>query len=253
MTAFFLHRLPGTARLALEVTVPGLLDPNDQNQFQQMQQRLAGIAGPWTILDQNAVPSTMNAFSGLPTAAGVASAASRGTPGSIAEGNQVVRDPNQQGATPGPGPGAAIAPPGAAPALGSPNDQVGGMAAMFGGQRPTPLMQATDAAQQQQNMVYGGGHPISARNQGILSAAGFPSFMDPRLIQGRLATMAQGGDAAAHDEFMRQIHGGGGGGGGLLGIGGGASEGETGAGGGGEHGTGGGEQASTGHEDETGW
>jgi hypothetical protein len=88
------------------------------------------------------------------------------------------------------------------------------------------LSSVMDWAKQQDQNVYGNDLSKSA----LATGAGFPSFQDPRLIQDRLAQIAQGtvkvagvDPRDAQDELMRQIRGGGWGGWG--GEGGGAGEG----------------------------
>lgn len=147
--------------------------------------------------------------------------------------------PAQQNATPGTfnalsglptAAGVAVGAPGAGPLAGQP------------GQAPLgPLAAAQQAALTQQQNVYGGGHPISERNAGLLGAAGFPSYQDPRLVADSLAVAAQqpGLDPdelqRRQDAFQRYMARSGGGGGGE------GREGEGGAGGGGEHASGGGQ------------
>lgn len=68
-------------------------------------------------------------------------------------------------------------------------------------------------AQGQDRNLYGN---ADLSKTGFATNAGFPSFQDPRLIQGQLADWAQGNNLPpgvsrrdAEDEFMRQMHGGG--------------------------------------------
>lgn len=97
----------------------------------------------------------------------------------------------------------------------------GGVGAMPGA--PTaapldPLARATQAAGLMNQNAFG---TSDSAKLGILGAAGFPLFNDPRMIQGFLGTMAMNGDDAAAEQLRRLLQGGwsGGGMGGFSGEG----------------------------------
>jgi hypothetical protein len=116
----------------------------------------------------------------------------------------------------------------------------------------TPLVDpltATNAwAMAQNKAAYGTDDPAKL---GMLGSAGFPLMSDPRMVQDHLAQLAQGtitqpgvSQAAAEDEFWRQLRGRGGGWGTGSGWGGGEGEMGTGGGGAGASGGGAGQDAS---------
>lgn len=185
--------------------MPGLLQPNDPQQQLMLSLMQGNGQGGWSAAQQNAVPGTMNPMSGLPTAAGVAqqAAASAAQP-------RWGSSPWQIGAEPGKPMG--------------------------------PLSAAQEVGNRLQQNVYGGGQPLTEKNAGLLGAAGFPSFQDPRLVADRLAQSTQDPNADPDElarrrqAFMNYIGGGGGGGGygsdtGREGEGGGAGGGGGGSGG----------------------
>ena len=68
-----------------------------------------------------------------------------------------------------------------------------------------PLARANQAGALMNQNAFGTSDPTKL---GMLGAAGFPLFNDPRMIQGFLGTMAMNGDDAAAEQLRRMLQGG---------------------------------------------
>lgn len=96
-----------------------------------------------------------------------------------------------------------------APTLGAtPSQLLAAARAPGAGPDPTtmsPMARATQIGDLLNHNAYGTADPT---HLGILGSAGFPSFSDPRMIHGYLATMAQQGDETALEQLRRMLQGG---------------------------------------------
>lgn len=69
----------------------------------------------------------------------------------------------------------------------------------------SPMERATKLGDFFNQNAYGTGDPTKL---GVLAAAGFPMFHDPRMIQSYLGTMAMNGDQDAMEQLRRMLQGG---------------------------------------------